>query len=130
MAAAGDKINAFTLVRQLGAGGMGETWEAVRVVGSEFEQRVAIKVADRESLRSKEGMDLFRREASLAASLRHPNIAAVLDVDEHLGCIICELVEGADLRAVLRASPNGTLNACLSMCRSSSAGVSTSLSSM
>jgi serine/threonine protein kinase len=111
MAAAGDKINAFTLVRQLGAGGMGETWEAVRVVGSEFEQRVAIKVADPESLRSKEGMDLFRREASLAASLRHPNIAAVLDVDEHLGCIICELVEGADLRAVLRASPNGTLNA-------------------
>jgi serine/threonine protein kinase len=111
MAAAGDKINAFTLVRQLGAGGMGETWEAVRVVGSEFEQRVAIKVADPESLRSKEGMDLFRREASLAASLRHPNIAAVLDVDEQLGCIICELVEGADLRAVLRASPNGTLNA-------------------
>jgi serine/threonine protein kinase len=110
MAAAGDKINAFTLVRQLGAGGMGETWEAVRVVGSEFEQRVAIKVADPDSLRSKEGMDLFRREASLAASLRHPNIAAVLDVDEQLGCIICELVEGADLRAVLRASPNGTLS--------------------
>jgi serine/threonine protein kinase len=110
MAAAGDKINAFTLVRQLGAGGMGETWEAVRVVGSEFEQRVAIKVADPESLNSKEGMDLFRREASLAASLRHPNIAAVLDVDEELGCIICELVEGADLRAVLRASPNGTLS--------------------
>lgn len=110
MAAAGEKINAFTLVRQLGAGGMGETWEAVRVVGSEFEQRVAIKVADPDSLRSKEGMDLFRREASLAASLRHPNIAAVLDVDEHLGCIICELVEGADLRAVLRASPTGTLS--------------------
>jgi eukaryotic-like serine/threonine-protein kinase len=110
MAAAGDKINAFTLVRQLGAGGMGETWEAVRVVGSEFEQRVAIKIADPDSLRSKEGMDLFRREASLAASLRHPNIAAVLDVDEQLGCIICELVEGADLRAVLRASPTGTLH--------------------
>jgi len=110
MAAAGDKINAFTLVRQLGAGGMGETWEAVRVVGSEFEQRVAIKVCDPDALSSKEGMDLFRREASLAASLRHPNIAAVLDVDEDLGCIICELVEGADLRAVLRASPNGTLS--------------------
>lgn len=110
MSAAGDKINAFTLIRQLGAGGMGETWEAVRVVGTDFEQRVAIKIADPDSLRSKEGMDLFRREASLAASLRHPNIAAVLDVDEELGCIICELVEGADLRAVLRASPTGTLH--------------------
>jgi serine/threonine protein kinase len=110
MAAAGDKINGFTLVRQLGAGGMGETWEGVRVVGAEFEQRVAIKVADLESLQTPEGLELFRREASLAASLRHPNIAAVLDVDEKLGCIICELVDGADLRAVLRVSPRGRLN--------------------
>jgi serine/threonine-protein kinase len=110
MAAAGDIINGFTLVRQLGAGGMGETWEAVRMVGAEFEQRVAIKVCDPDTLRSKEGLDLFRREASLAASLRHPNIAAVLDVDEHLGCIIAELVEGADLRAVLRASHRGILS--------------------
>ncbi|HKU36731.1 MAG TPA: serine/threonine-protein kinase [Polyangiales bacterium] len=111
MAAAGDKYNGFTLVRQLGAGGMGETWEAVRVVGANFEQRVAIKVADRDSLVSPEGLELFRREASLAASLRHPNIAAVLDVDERLGCIVCELVDGADFRAVLRASARGILSA-------------------
>jgi serine/threonine protein kinase len=110
MAAAGDKFNGFTLVRQLGAGGMGETWEAVRVVGANFEQRVAIKVADPESLQNPEGLELFRREASLAASLRHPNIASVLDVDESLGCIVAELVDGADFRAVLRASQRGTLS--------------------
>lgn len=110
MATAGDRIDKFTLVRQLGAGGMGSTWEAVRQVGRDFEQRVAIKLADPELLRTSDGLASFRREAALAASLRHPNIAAVLDVDDRAGYIVCELVDGADLRAVLRAAPGGRLD--------------------
>jgi serine/threonine-protein kinase len=102
MPGAGDKVGGFSLVRQLGAGGMGETWEAVRRRDHGFEQRVAIKLASRNLLATKEGLELFRREASLAASLRHPNIAAVLDVDETQGYLIYELIDGADLRAVLR----------------------------
>jgi serine/threonine protein kinase len=109
MAIAGDRIDKFTLVRQLGAGGMGATWEAVRQVGRDFEQRVAIKLAEPDLLRTADGVASFRREAALAASLRHPNIAAVLDVDEKAGYIVCELVDGADLRAVLRAAPGGRL---------------------
>jgi len=109
MAIAGDRIDKFTLVRQLGAGGMGSTWEAVRQVGRDFEQRVAIKLAEPDLLRTADGIDSFRREAALAASLRHPNIAAVLDVDDRAGYIVCELVDGADLRAVLRAAPGGRL---------------------
>ena len=109
MASVGDRIDKFTLVRQLGAGGMGSTWEAVRQVGRDFEQRVAIKVAEPDLLRTADGVASFRREAALAASLRHPNIAAVLDVDEKAGYIVCELVDGADLRAVLRAAPGGRL---------------------
>jgi len=102
MTGAGDKVGGFSLVRQLGAGGMGETWEAVRQRAHGFEQRVAIKLASRAVLSTKEGLELFRREASLAASLRHPNIACVLDVDEHQGYLIYELIDGADLRSVLR----------------------------
>src|SRR5687768_17067702 len=109
MPGAGDKVGGFSLVRQLGAGGMGETWEAVRRRDHGFEQRVAIKLASRPVLESKEGLELFRREASLAASLRHPNIAAVLDVDEHQGYLIYELIDGADLRSVLREAPPGRL---------------------
>jgi serine/threonine protein kinase len=109
MAGAGDKVGGFSLVRQLGAGGMGETWEAVRRRDHGFEQRVAIKLASRPVLETKEGLELFRREASLAASLRHPNIAAVLDVDEHQGYMIYELIDGADLRSVLREAPPGRL---------------------
>lgn len=105
----GDRIDRFTLVRQLGAGGMGATWEAVRQAGDEFEQRVAIKLANPELLATADGLSSFRREAALAASLRHPNIAAVLDIDERAGYIVCELVDGADLRAVLRAAPGGRL---------------------
>jgi len=110
MAMVGEQIGKFTLVRQLGAGGMGATWEAVRRAGHDFEQRVAIKLADQELLHTSEGLTAFRREAVLAASLRHPNIAAVLDVDERAGSIVCELVDGADLRAVLRAAPSGRLD--------------------
>lgn len=110
MATAGDRIDKFTLVRQLGAGGMGATWEAVRQVGTDFEQRVAIKLAAPEVLGTKDGLASFRREAALAASLRHPNIAAVLDVDEQAGYIVCELVDGADLRTVLRTVPGGRLD--------------------
>jgi serine/threonine protein kinase len=109
MAAAGDRIGNFTLVRQLGAGGMGETWEAVRQTGHDFEQRVAIKLAALGTLDSPEALAAFRSEAALAASLRHPNIAGVLDIDERSGHIVCELVDGADLRAVLRAAPGGKL---------------------
>jgi hypothetical protein len=109
MATIGDKIDKFTLVRQLGAGGMGQTWEAVRQCGHDFEQRVAIKLADPEILETTDGVRAFRREAALAASLRHPNIASVLDVDDHAGYLVCELVDGADLRAVLRAAPGGRL---------------------
>jgi eukaryotic-like serine/threonine-protein kinase len=109
MATVGDRIDKFTLVRQLGAGGMGATWEAVRQVGRDFEQRVAIKLAEPELLRTSDGLASFRREAALAASLRHPNIAAVLDVDEQAGYIVCELVDGADLRGVMRAVPGGRI---------------------
>jgi eukaryotic-like serine/threonine-protein kinase len=105
--AAGQSIGGFTLVRQLGAGGMGQTWEAVRRLGVEFEQRVAIKVATAKPLGDRQGRALLSREASLAASLRHPNIAAVLDWNEDGEYIVCELVEGADLRAVIHEAPQG-----------------------
>jgi serine/threonine-protein kinase len=110
MAKLGDRVDRFTLVRQLGAGGMATTWEAVRQAGHEFEQRVAIKLADPALLETQEGVESFRREAALAASLRHPNIAAVLDIDDRAGYIVCELVDGADLRAVLRAVAGGRLS--------------------
>jgi eukaryotic-like serine/threonine-protein kinase len=88
---------------------MGATWEAVRQAGNDFEQRVAIKLAEPDLLRTADGVASFRREAALAASLRHPNIAAVLDVDDEAGYIVCELVDGADLRGVLRAAPGGRI---------------------
>lgn len=109
----GDIVGGFSLVRRLGAGGNGETWEAVRRIGPEFEQRVAIKLPDPQVLEQPEGRNMLRREASLAASLRHPNVAAVIDWNEAEGFIVCELVEGAPLSAVLREAPSHRLSSPL-----------------
>jgi len=79
---------------------MGEIWEAVRRNG-DFEMRAALKVANPDVLSMPEGRALFQREASLSASLRHPNIASVLSADLDKGVIFYELVDGADLRQLL-----------------------------
>src|SRR5690606_900461 len=44
----------------------------------------------------------FFAEARLAASLRHPNIVAILDLDEAARRIVMELAAGGTLREVLR----------------------------
>ncbi len=94
----------FTLVRRLGAGGMAETFEAVRTGPGGFEQRVCVKrilpaVGDDPAF-----VRLFRDEARLAARLRHANIVQVIDfgVADGAHYLALELVEGCDLRELLR----------------------------
>jgi serine/threonine protein kinase len=52
---------------------------------------------------------MFLREATIAASLRHANIVGVIDVDEDAGYIVLELVDGVDLRTLFDAAPNRRL---------------------
>ncbi|MFW2405798.1 MAG: protein kinase domain-containing protein [Gammaproteobacteria bacterium] len=66
----------FTLVRRLGAGGMGEVWLAD---DSELADRVALKLLDPRFADSPGFVDLLRRECSQARSLVHPNIVRVFD---------------------------------------------------
>lgn len=72
----GSLIGAYKIEREVGRGGMGAVYEAVRADG-EFRHRVAIKVVKR-------GMDTdyilkrFRNERQILAALEHPNIAHLL----------------------------------------------------
>src|SRR5690606_588829 len=74
---AGDRLGPFAIRGELGRGGMAIVYAAERVDG-EFEQQVAIKWVAGWRL-DEESAALFRRERQILASLRHPNIARLLD---------------------------------------------------
>src|ERR1700688_3660680 len=92
----------FVIVKMLGAGGMGQVYQAQ---DTKLRRLVAIKrMAPR--LRQDEGdRRRFLREAQQASALNHPNIASIYDVIEEQGEIflIMEYVEGTPLRAFLQA---------------------------
>jgi hypothetical protein len=64
----------FQLVRPLGAGGMGEVYEAVQ---KSLRKRVALKLIRREALDSPSRVRRFFAEARALARLRHPHIVGV-----------------------------------------------------
>jgi serine/threonine-protein kinase len=88
----------YEIAGQLGAGGMGQVYRAVRpLLGDE----VAVKVM-RTSLDSPgDGRQRFLRESRACASLRHPNIVSILDfnVDPNgQPYLVMELLSGPSLR--------------------------------
>ena len=91
---AGMKIGAYELLKPLGYGGQGEVWLASRTDGN-FEHQVAIKFL--KPLHSQSDIHRFQSERELLASLRHPNIAQLLDggeLQDNRPYMILELVEG------------------------------------
>jgi serine/threonine-protein kinase len=94
----------YRLVRLLGQGGMGAVYEAVQ---EDLGRRVAVKVI-RPDLGDRAARARFRREATLAAALGHPNIVQVTDfVDGSVDgreppFFVMELLEGESLADALR----------------------------
>ena len=74
---AGQPVGVYTLVSQIGQGGMGSVWLAERNDGR-FERRVAIKLLN-VSLMGAAGEERFRREGTILGKLAHPNIAQLVD---------------------------------------------------
>jgi serine/threonine-protein kinase len=96
----GRRIGAYRLVRQIGAGGMSRVFLAERADG-QFQQEVALKVM-RPGFDSEIESARFRAERQILASLRHPNIARLLDggvTDEGLPYLALEHVEGRPIDA-------------------------------
>jgi serine/threonine protein kinase len=74
---AGQRIDAYTLVSQIGQGGMGSVWLARRSDGR-FEGRAAVKFLNA-SLLGFAAEERFHREGSILARLTHSHIAHLLD---------------------------------------------------
>jgi serine/threonine-protein kinase len=93
----------YVVERVLGEGGMGRVYLArhTRIT----QKRVAIKVLHDEYARNQEVLVRFQREAEAAASVSHPNVMTVLDVDrtpQGLPYLVCEYLEGIDLSEHLK----------------------------
>ena len=93
-------IGPYRLLRELGHGGMGTVYLAVRA-DEQFHKRVALKVI-RTGAASAEAVRHFKRERQILASLDHPNIASLLDggaTNEGLPYLVMEYIEGEPLLA-------------------------------
>jgi len=73
----GQKLGAYTLLSQIGQGGMGSVWLAERNDGR-FERKVAVKFLSI-ALMGKGGEERFRQEGNILGGLTHPHIASLLD---------------------------------------------------
>ena len=93
---AGTKLGAYEIVRLLGAGGMGEVYQAT---DTKLGRSVAIKVLPEMFASDVDRVTRFQREAELLAALNHSNIAAIYDLQEgdDSRFLIMELVEGETL---------------------------------
>jgi serine/threonine protein kinase len=93
----------YIVERIVGEGAMGRIYQArhTRIA----QKRVAVKVLRREYLRNPEVLARFRREAETAASISHPNVVAVYDIDrteQGLPYLVTEYLDGIDLGQHLR----------------------------
>ena len=102
---AGQKIGTYQVVGQIGAGGMGEVYQAH---DARLGRDVAIKVLPPSFSSDPDRLRRFAQEARAAAALNHPNILAIYDIGEWEGApyIVSELLLGDTLRERLR---NGAL---------------------
>ncbi len=93
-----ERVGPWKILREIGCGGMGVVYLAERDDG-EYHQTAALKLI-RDSHRTEELVDLFRRERQTLAQLNHPNIARMLDGGTTAGglpYLAMEYVEGEPL---------------------------------
>jgi WD40 repeat protein len=87
------RIGGYTLIREIGAGGMGTVYEAEQ---DALKRRVALKILAPHLSLSTTAIQRFKREGEAAGRQQHPNIVAIHDVGEENGVhyIAQELVLG------------------------------------
>jgi serine/threonine-protein kinase len=92
----------YRISRKLGGGGMADVYLAE---DQELGRRVAIKILHERYANDDQFVERFRREATHAAGLSHPNIVSIYDRGETNGSyfIVMEYVEGRTLKDLIRS---------------------------
>ena len=91
-----ERIGQFRLIEQVGSGQFGTVWKAEDMA---LERTVALKVP-RARRMTKTEVEVFLRDARVAAQLRHPNIVSVHEVGKHEEAIyiVSDFVQGVTLK--------------------------------
>jgi serine/threonine protein kinase len=96
--AAKSRLGPYEIIAPLGAGGMGEVYEAR---DTRLDRTVAIKICKGRFT------ERFEREARAISSLNHPHICALYDIgrEDSVDFLVMEHLEGETLEARLRKGP-------------------------
>ncbi len=78
----GKTVSHYRIIDEIGAGGMGVVYKAEDI---KLKRTVALKFLPERSVSSEKDLRRFTREAQAAASLDHPNICAVHEIEEAEG---------------------------------------------
>jgi len=112
----------YALVAQQGSGGMSVIYKAIdRALG----RTVAVKILRPSLTTDPAFLDKFRMEARSVANLSHPNIVTVYDVgsDGPTHYIVMEMVEGTDLKKIIKAEGKLPLDRVLGLAIQICAGI-------
>jgi eukaryotic-like serine/threonine-protein kinase len=98
------QIAHYRIIEKLGTGGMGEVFLAQ---DTKLERRVAIKLLPAKSLDDVHARKRLLREAKAAATLDHPNICSIYEVNDSGDSpfIVMQYVEGKTLFSKLQEAP-------------------------
>jgi len=101
---AGRCFGHYEIIKQIGAGGMGEVYLAR---DKKLDRRVAVKILNEKFSRHESNLGRFTQEAKAASALNHPNILVIHEIgeSENANYIVSEFVEGETLREHFIGSP-------------------------
>jgi eukaryotic-like serine/threonine-protein kinase len=92
----------YRILNRIGSGGMADVYCAE---DTHLGRQVGLKVLHRRFAQDQEFVERFRREASAAAGLQHPNVVNVFDRGDHDGTyyIAMELLAGRTLKDLIKS---------------------------
>jgi eukaryotic-like serine/threonine-protein kinase len=101
---AGSRLGPYEVLSLLGAGGMGEVYQAR---DTRLDRKVAVKVLAPELASDAEFRARFEREAKAISSLNHPHICGLYDIgrEQDTEYLVLELLEGETLASRMQRGP-------------------------
>jgi serine/threonine protein kinase/Tfp pilus assembly protein PilF len=98
------QLSHYRIIEKLGTGGMGEVFLAQDLI---LDRRVAIKILPAKSIENEQAKKRLVREAKAAATLDHPNICTIHEVNEESDSpfIVMQYIDGVTLWNKVRNNP-------------------------